>query len=342
MKKNFYFFPCISLIIGLNAQSIQLERLDSGVQESFRGLSVINRKVAWVSGTGGTVLRTVDGGKSWQSISVPEMDKTDFRDIEGFDAYTAIVMGIGKPARFFKTTDGGNTWDLIYYDDREGVFFDGLSFWNKKRGIAFSDPVGGHHLVIRTEDGGYTWQDVPLKNIPEKLDPEFGFAASGTGIPVAGSNTVWLGMGGAKSRVFKSEDGGLHWAVAETPLVHGGQSTGIYSLCFKDKKIGIAVGGDYTDQFIQNTMVYTWDGGLTWHLPETQTHQYRECVVHYRGSIFFAVGPSGIDRTKDNGKNWMSENQDVKDLTSMAFAKGSPTGFIVGKGGQIFKIKVKY
>ena len=102
------------------------------------------------------------------------------------------------------------------------------------------------------------------------------------------------------------------------------------------------MGGDYTDQFIQNTMVYTWDGGLTWHLPETQTHQYRECVVHYRGSIFFAVGPSGIDRTKDNGKNWMSENQDVKDLTSMAFAKGSPTGFIVGKGGQIFKIKVKY
>jgi photosystem II stability/assembly factor-like uncharacterized protein len=100
--------------------------------------------VAWVSGTGGTVLRTVDGGKSWQSISVPEMDKTDFRDIEGFDAYTAIVMGIGNPARFFKTTDGGKTWDLIYYDDREGVFFDGLSFWNKKRGIAFSDPVGGH------------------------------------------------------------------------------------------------------------------------------------------------------------------------------------------------------
>jgi len=250
VKKNFYFFFCFSLIIGVNAQSIQLERLDSGVQESFRGLSVINRNVAWVSGTGGTVLRTVDGGKSWQNISVPEMNKTDFRDITGFDTHTAIVMGIDKPARFFKTTNGGKTWSLIYYDDREGVFFDGMSFWNKKYGIAFSDPVGGHHLLIRTTDGGNTWQDVPLKNIPEKLDPEFGFAASGTGIPVAGRNTVWLGMGGTKSRVFKSEDGGLHWTVAETPLVHGGQSTGIYSLCFKDKKIGIAVGGDYTEQSI--------------------------------------------------------------------------------------------
>lgn len=342
MKKNFYFFFCFSLIIGVNAQSIQLERLDSGVQESFRGLSVINRNVAWVSGTGGTVLRTVDGGKSWQNISVPQMNKTDFRDITGFDTHTAIVMGIDKPARFFKTTNGGKTWSLIYYDDREGVFFDGMSFWNKKYGIAFSDPVGGHHLLIRTTDGGNTWQDVPLKNIPEKLDPEFGFAASGTGIPVAGRNTVWLGMGGAKSRVFKSEDGGLHWTVAETPLVHGGQSTGIYSLCFKDKKIGIAVGGDYTDQSIQNTMAYTWDGGLTWHLPETQTHQYRECVVHYRQSIFFAVGPSGFDMTNDNGKNWQSIYSKEKDLTSMAFAKGTRTGFVVGKRGQIFKIKVKH
>ena len=341
MNKNFFFF-CFGLIIGLNAQSIQLERLDSGVQESFRGLSVINRNVAWVSGTGGTVLRTVDGGKSWQNISVPQMNKTDFRDITGFDTHTAIVMGIDKPARFFKTTNGGKTWSLIYYDDREGVFFDGMSFWNKKYGIAFSDPVGGHHLLIRTTDGGNTWQDVPLKNIPEKLDPEFGFAASGTGIPVAGRNTVWLGMGGTKSRVFKSEDGGLHWTVAETPLVHGGQSTGIYSLCFKGKKIGIAVGGDYTDQSIQNTMAYTWDGGLTWHLPETQTHQYRECVVHYRQRIFIAVGPSGFDMTNDNGKNWQSIYSKEKDLTSMAFSKGTRTGFVVGKRGQIFKINVKY
>lgn len=334
------FLPLfISLTFG---QSISLVTLDSRVESSFRGLSVVNQKVVWVSGTGGTVLRTIDGGKNWENISVPNMEKIDFRDVEGFNKNTAIVMGIASPARFYKTTDGGQNWKLVYFDDREGVFFDGMSFWNKNDGIAFSDPVDGQHLLIRTTDGGDTWHEIPKEGFPHKLNPEFGFAASGTGIPVQGRKTVWLGMGGVKSRVFKSEDGGMNWSVAETPVVHGGQSTGIYSVAFKNKKVGISVGGDYTNQSIKNTMAYTNDGGATWHLPEKQTHQYRECVAHYRGKIFFAVGPSGFDMTTDNGKNWHPHYWEVNNLTAVAFAKRSNVGFAVGKGGQIYKIKVNH
>ena len=334
------FLPLfISLTFG---QSISLVTLDSRVESSFRGLSVVNQKVVWVSGTEGTVLRTIDGGKNWENISVPNMEKIDFRDVEGFNKNTAIVMGIASPARFYKTTDGGQNWKLVYFDDREGVFFDGMSFWNKNDGIAFSDPVDGQHLLIRTTDGGNTWHEIPKEGFPHKLNPEFGFAASGTGIPVQGRKTVWLGMGGVKSRVFKSEDGGMNWSVAETPVVHGGQSTGIYSVAFKNKKVGISVGGDYTNQSIKNTMAYTNDGGATWHLPEKQTHQYRECVAHYRGNIFFAVGPLGFDMTTDNGKNWHPHYWEVNNLTAVAFAKSSNVGFAVGKGGQIYKIKVNH
>mgnify|MGYP003388215352 FL=1 len=334
------FLPLfISLTFG---QSISLVTLDSRVESSFRGLSVVNQKVVWVSGTEGTVLRTIDGGKDWENISVPNMEKIDFRDVEGFNKNTAIVMGIASPARFYKTTNGGQNWKLVHFDDREGVFFDGMSFWNKNDGIAFSDPVDGQHLLIRTTDGGDTWHEIPKEGFPHKLNPEFGFAASGTGIPVQGRKTVWLGMGGVKSRVFKSEDGGMNWSVAETPVVHGGQSTGIYSVAFKNKRVGISVGGDYTNQSIKNTMAYTNDGGATWQLPEKQTHQYRECVAHYRGNIFFAVGPSGFDMTTDNGKNWHPHYWEVNNLTAVAFAKRSNVGFAVGKGGQIYKIKVNH
>ena len=334
------FLPLfISLTFG---QSISLVTLDSRVESSFRGLSVVNQKVVWVSGTGGTVLRTTDSGKNWENISVPNMEKIDFRDVEGFNKNTAIVMGIASPARFYKTTDGGQNWKLVHFDDRAGVFFDGMSFWNKNDGIAFSDPVDGQHLLIRTTDGSDTWHEIPKEGFPHKLNPEFGFAASGTGIPVQGRKTVWLGMGGVKSRVFKSEDGGMNWSVAETPVVHGGQSTGIYSVAFKNKKVGISVGGDYTNQSIKNTMAYTNDGGATWHLPEKQSHQYRECVAHYRGNIFFAVGPSGFDMTTDNGKNWHPHYWEVNNLTAVAFAKRSNVGFAVGKGGQIYKIKVNH
>ena len=336
----FFSFLILSSSI-LLGQNFSLEKLSSNVDASFRGLDVINKKLVWVSGTKGTVLKTTDGGNTWENISVPNSIETDFRDIEGFDKNTAIVMGISSPARFYKTKNGGKNWDLVYFNEHKEVFFDGMSFWDSKNGIAFSDPVNGQHYLIRTKDGGETWQEIPSYLIPKKLEIEYGFAASGTGIPVFGNKTVWLGMGGLQSRVFKSNDGGMNWIAVETPLVHGGQSTGIYSLAFKNKKVGIAVGGDYTDQNIKNTMVFTENGGITWHLPENQTNEYRECVAHYRGNIFIAVGPSGMDITKDNGKNWTSENREVKDLSAIAFAKTSGAGFAVGKNGKIYKLIVK-
>jgi len=334
-------FLCVTFSIPLFGQKLLFEKLEINLKSSFRGLDVVNKEVIWVSGTQGTVLKTTDSGKTWENVSVPNRTETDFRDIEGFDKNTAIVMGISTPARFYKTENGGATWDLVYFDETEDVFFDGMSFWNRKNGIAFSDPIDGEHHLIRTEDGGESWQKIPSTGIPNKLEYEYGFAASGTGIPVYGRKNVWLGMGGIKSRVFKSNDSGLNWIPVETPIANGGQSTGIYSLAFKNKKVGVAVGGDYTDQYIKNTMSYTEDGGLTWHLPKNQTNQYRECVAYYRGNIFIAVGPSGFDITKDNGKNWASENREIRDLTAIAFAKGSSTGFSVGKEGKIYKIKVE-
>lgn len=325
----------------LISQNLSLEKLNSNLGASFRGLDVINKKVVWVSGTQGTVLKTNDGGSTWKDVSVPNNTETDFRDIEAFDDKIAIVMGISTPARFYKTNDGGKSWDLVYFNENKEVFFDGMSFWNKNNGIAFSDPVNGKHYLIKTKDGGETWQEIPSEGIPKKLEVEYGFAASGTGIPVYGNKTVWLGMGGVKSRVLKSNDGGINWVAVETPLAHGGESTGIYSLAFKNKKVGVAVGGDHTDQNIKNTMVFTENGGMTWHLPETQTNEYRECVAHYRGNIFIAVGPSGIDISKDNGKNWIKKTREVKDLTAIAFAKNSRIGFTVGKNGKIYKIRKK-
>ena len=84
------------------AQTLSLEKLKSDVKSSFRGLSVVNQKIVWVSGQMGTVLKTINGGRTWDDVSVPNSGKTDFRDIEGFDSNTAIVMGIDSPAQFYK------------------------------------------------------------------------------------------------------------------------------------------------------------------------------------------------------------------------------------------------
>src|SRR5690349_8662031 len=87
-----------------------IESLTVGTAVSIRGLSVVNDDVVWVSGSNGMVGRSVNGGKTWQWINVKGFEKTDFRDIEAFNAQTAIIMGISEPAYILKTTDGGDSW----------------------------------------------------------------------------------------------------------------------------------------------------------------------------------------------------------------------------------------
>src|SRR5450432_3186532 len=91
----------------LHAQTPYTELLTSGTKTSIRGLSVVNDNVIWVSGSNGTVGKSTNSGKTWNWVIVKGFEKTDFRDIEAFDASTAIIMGIADPAYILKTTDGG-------------------------------------------------------------------------------------------------------------------------------------------------------------------------------------------------------------------------------------------
>ncbi len=83
------------------AQSIEI--LTTGTKTSLRGLSAVDDQIVWVSGSNGTVGKSLDGGLSWVWMTVKGFEKTDFRDIEAFDEKTAVIMGISEPAHILKT-----------------------------------------------------------------------------------------------------------------------------------------------------------------------------------------------------------------------------------------------
>lgn len=90
--------------------------LDTGTQVHFRGLAAVSRNVAWLGGYDGTVLRTVDGGRTWINASPPGASALQFRDISAFSATRAVAMaaGTGAASRLYFTADGGRTWSLAY------------------------------------------------------------------------------------------------------------------------------------------------------------------------------------------------------------------------------------
>lgn len=313
--------------------------LESESRASLRGLSAVDGEVAWASGSGGTVLRTLDG-TTWESLGVPGAEELDFRDVEAFDADTALVISAGAPARVYRTANGGRTWSLVYDHPDERAFFDAMAFWDERRGLAFSDPIDGRLFVIATSDGGRSWRPLPHEAFPPSPEGEAGFAASGTCLAVRGENAAWVGTGGtAGARVFRTEDGGASWEAVLTPISSGESSRGIFSLVPLADGRGIAVGGDYTrPQLMEANAACTRDGGLTWEPVDTQPPTgYRSCVarVEGRGELAVAVGPSGTDFSIDGGRTWRR----LSDEGYHVVASGADgTVWAAGAGGRIAKL----
>jgi len=310
----------------------------SGVTARLRGVSAVNEQVAWASGSGSTVLRTTDGGATWEKLKVTD-ETLDFRDVDAIDAETAYILSIGngQASRIYKTTDSGKTWKLQFRNDDEKAFLDAMSFWDANHGIAFGDSVDKQFYILTTADGGNTWSRVPSQNLPPAKENEGAFAASGTNIALFGKSHAWIGTGAAaKSRVLRTSDGGRTWQVADTPLASA-QSSGIFSIAFRDAKHGIVVGGDYTkEQAAVANLAVTSDGGATWTLVKGLSG-FRSVAAYVPGQkTLVAIGPSGSDYSQDDGRTWTTIQGPGFDTFS--FARGKQIGWGAGAKGTIGKL----
>ncbi|MBD2700934.1 oxidoreductase [Spirosoma sp. BT702] len=304
---------------------------------NFRAVSIAGANIAWVGGTKGTFLRTTDGGKTWLTGNVPDAQNCDFRDVQAIDEQTAYLMSAGPAeqgqARIYKTTNGGQTWALLYETKKKGVFFDGIAFWDKQRGLIFSDPIGGRWFMLTTDDGGQTWQQVPETSLPIMEPNEAAFAASGTSLVVQGKRNAWIASGGGtNARVFRSIDQGRTWGATIAPLPSG-EATGLFGMQFFNEKVGMVVGGNYKQEQLPGpNAAITRDGGQTWQrVTPTDPPGLKEAIALLPNDRLLAVGPSGTTLSADQGQTW--QRLDNEGFHSVACAKG--TCYAVGAKGRV-------
>ncbi|MER7758503.1 oxidoreductase [Streptomyces sp. NPDC097619] len=282
----------------------------TGSTARFRGLAAVDRHTAWAAGSRGTVLRTTDGGRRWTDVSPPAAAGLELRDIEAFDSRRAVALSIGEgeDSRVFRTEDAGATWTETFRNPDPRAFYDCLAFFDSRHGLAMSDPVDGRFRILSTADGGRSWRVLPDRGMPAAQPGEAGFAASGQCLVTAGSRDVWLATGGGTTgRVLHSGDRGLNWTVTETTVPAGEGAKGVFGLAFRDRRHGIAVGGDYrADQPSPRAAAVTGDGGRRWTASTRPPAAYRSGVtwLPYLRAAALAVGPTGTDLTLDGGRTW--------------------------------------
>jgi len=353
LKHLCLFVSALTFVMIAPAQPAKLswQMQDSGTTAGLRGIFSVDGKVAWASGTGGTVLKTIDGGKHWTKCAVPDEASDgatlDFRGVQSWNAQTAIVMasGPGEKSRLYKTTDGCKSWTLLLRNQDKDGFWDALQFDGKQDGILLGDPVRGRFTMLITQDGGKHWKEQLPNGL--KADPRKDaiFAASNTSLVMFSSLTHrYFVTGGAGGSNFvechgelevggKPDDVDCLSSEKRLPLGSATAVSGAFSLGFSHSVL-IAVGGDYTKPNESNgTVAWTTDVGMTWTASAKPPHGYRSSVAWSSDlKAWIAAGTNGSDISYDDGKTWAPIDDGNWNALSLPF--------VVGPKGRIARLSL--
>jgi photosystem II stability/assembly factor-like uncharacterized protein len=294
---------------------------------SLRGISVVDDRVVWVSGAGGTVVRSLDGGGTFAAVG-PTDCTLDFRDVQAFGARQAVVCSAGLPAVVLRTEDGGVSWREVHREADPAAFFDGMAFLPDGQGLLFGDPLGDGGYVLATADRGGSWLRIPPERLPELVEGEAGFAASGTNVAVAGPK-AWVVTGGSQSRIWLADAPFRDWQSRVLPLRSGQPSQGAFSIAMAEDGCGVVVGGDYKEpgsDFL--AAAWTADGGQTWTTAEG-IGGYRSAACHVGDGRFVAVGSHGWSLSDDGGRSWSARSE-----VGFHAVAASPSGVVLAVGSE--------
>jgi len=280
-KKSFLFLLLIVPFI-LSAQVWEYK--DSGTDFILLDLSIPpgQDQIAYAAGSQytvdseGIIIKTVDGGETWETIYPLSGTVHSFTRIEFVSPLKGFVVGWGNT--FMMTEDGGVTWvdiaagtDIYYYS--------GLNFYDENNGFAMGLNLSNGLDSYITNDGGITWSlGTNTTNMAE-------FASA-----YADEDTLFTV--GKDQVISKSEDGGENWSVINSGI----QGFYNFEVFFKDQNNGIVSTED-------GTLLTTHDSGLTWDSFSTGYHNFYG--LNYVGDHIYAAGTDeDVYLSSDNGTTW--------------------------------------
>jgi photosystem II stability/assembly factor-like uncharacterized protein len=291
-----------------------------------------SRPLEYYSGTtGGGVMKTTDGGYTWQPVT----DKYFGGTIGAIAIYPPnpdiVYVGTGEYTLrgnashgdgVFKSTDGGKTWDTLGLADTRHISRVIVHPWNPDivwvAALGHMSGPNADRGVYKSTDGGKTWKKTLFVSdsvgaadlVIDPADPKVLYASMWRV-----KRTPWdLLSGGAGSGIFKSTDGGEKW----TEITHNkGLPSGIVGNVGLDvspadhQLVWAMVESDSGGLFRSN------DAGATWtRVNDAISKSLNDNGPHWRPFYFSKVTADPVDvntvylpngvlyRSTDGGKHF--------------------------------------
>ena len=281
--------------------------LNSGSENFLEGVSAVNEFIVWVCGSDGTILRTINGGETWENAGDNKLTES-IHNIFGWDDQLAFCS---SGSSVYRTSDGGNSWTEVLSNRR---FINSIWMNDENNGYCFGDPDGGYWDLLTTSDGGVTW------NTLSSLAANDGELGVNNSLFVNGNDIYFGTMSGYK--ICHSTDGGNSWAYQITP---NSLSAAIW---FNKYGKGMEGGDD---------LAQTVDGGNNWSLI---SHPHIGGIFAITGRINEWWYESGgmILYSSDNGTNWEPQYTPTNTIRYFVQSRNIINYFTiweVGWGGEI-------
>lgn len=335
MKRKFLALILLAITSTALAQQVKIMNLDHP-EVSFRGLSVVDNSVLWVSGTKGTIGVSYNGGNSFNWVNPKGYEERDFRAIAALNHSTLLAVAIGSPGIILKTTDSGKSWKEVYRDENPNVFLDDINFteYNPALGMVVGDPINGEAYALKTVDSGDSWTKMETTQLSNFEKGEAFFAASNSNLKLLDETTFIAVTGGNQSHILYNSVPPVKVPLKKTnSTTSGANGMDYYTL----GNFGLIVGGDFQQPDSSENNLFIFEikemKNPVVTLPEVPPLGYKSGVVIQNATTAYSCGLKGVDITTDKGKTW-------KNLTQTAYhsckkAKNGKTIYLTGPQGRI-------
>jgi photosystem II stability/assembly factor-like uncharacterized protein len=249
----------------------------------------------------GLILRTSNGGTNWDVLY--NSYYAAFNGVFSIDADTCVAVGVYKVsqvdhASWFRTTDGGVSWDGKYFNSITDPLTD-IFFTDANTGIL----VGHNGRIMLTTNGAESWNTLSSGTTQ---------ALHGVCFSDANQATV-VGNGGT---ILRTSDGGISWQ-AQT----SGTTEDLYSVSFTDADNGLISGNN-------GIILKTDNGGVTWEMQQSITNEDLFAVSMVDQNIGTAAGDNGtILRTTTGGYTIVFNENNFESSKGYQLSQNYPNPF---------------